>query len=174
MHSSSDRGPPILHAMGFIRDTIHNHQMKDPVLGQGLVVDISDWMTQTRTPYSLQATLVVQAQGLSKVTVQHSEIVNNTSPVLERWPAQGDTIPVTIDRADPSRLQIEWNEIPSKRDLLQTNLSQRAEARKQELLAQAYGEDGQEGAPKSEVKGASLDPELEELMRQEEEDRNPP
>lgn len=159
--------------MGFVRDTIHNHHMKDAVHGQGLVVDISDWMTQTRTPYSLQATLVVEAQGLSKVTVQHSETVNNTSPVLERWPAQGDTIPVTIDRADPSRLQIEWNEIPSKRDLLQTSLNQQAEARKQELLAQAYSGNGQQGAPKSEETGAPLDPELEELMRQEEEGRNP-
>lgn len=159
--------------MGFIRNTIHNHRIKDPVHGQGLVVDISDWMTQTRTPYSLQATLVVQVQGMSKVTVQHSEIVNNTSPVLERWPAQGDTIPVTIDRADPSRLQIEWNEIPSKRDLLQATLRQKAEARKQELLAQAYNGDSQQDAPNSGVNDASLDPELQELMRQEEEGRNP-
>ncbi len=158
--------------MGFIRDTIHNHHMKDPISGQAVVVDISDWMTQTRTPYSLQATLVVEAQGLSKITVQHSEIVNNTSPVLERWPAQGDTIPVTIDRADPRRLQIEWGEIPSKRDLLQARLSQQASARKQELLAQAYNEDGQQGAPKLEGGDAALDPELQELMRKEEEERN--
>jgi hypothetical protein len=51
-------------------------------------------------------------------------------------------------------------------------LSQQASARKQELLAQAYNEDGQQGAPKLEGGDAALDPELQELMRKEEEERN--
>jgi hypothetical protein len=157
--------------MGFLRDSVHNHHMKDPVRGQALVVDINDWLMQNRTPYSLQATLVVTADGMSKVTVQHAEMVNNTSSKLERWPDQGATIPVTIDRADPTRLQIEWDDVPSQRDVQGAAARQQAEARKQELIAQAYHGEGPLGAPAPEAGGAHLDPELQALMDQEEAER---
>ena len=86
--------------MGFIRDAVHNHHMNDPVRGTALVADVNDWLLETRKPYTLRTTLVVQAEGVPKTTVEHSEIVNaDTGTHLDRWPAQGDTIPVTIDRA---------------------------------------------------------------------------
>ena len=138
------------------------------------MADVNDWLMQDRTPYSLELTLVVDAPGLAKSTVEHAEMVSNTSDKLERWPDQGATIPVTVDRADPTRLQIDWAEIPSKRDAQRTAARQAAETRKQELLAQAYDQGGPQGAPGSIAGGTPLDPELQALMDQEEGERNAP
>jgi hypothetical protein len=50
--------------------------MTDRVRGTALVVDVSDWLLETRTPYTLRMTLVVEADGVPKTTVEHSELVN--------------------------------------------------------------------------------------------------
>lgn len=115
--------------------------MQDPVRGTALVVDVNDWLLETSRPYTLRATLVVEAEGVPRTTVEHSETVHVGTYTLDldKWPAQGDTIPVTIDRADPSRVRIEWDDVPGKSDALNAFEQQQADRRKQELLAQAYG-----------------------------------
>ncbi|MBE2315258.1 SHOCT domain-containing protein [Solirubrobacter sp. CPCC 204708] len=42
----------------------------------------------------------------------------------DQWPQQGMTLPVTLDRADPTRLKVEWDELPTAQELIQ----QRTEA----------------------------------------------
>jgi hypothetical protein len=142
--------------MGFIRDALHDHQMSDPVRGTALVADVNDWLLETRTPYTLRATLVVEADGVPKTTVEHSELVNaSTGDHLLKWPEQGVTIPVTIDRADPTRVVIEWDDMRDKSDMLRESAREEGEAQKQQLLAQAYGTDiGSSGAAPSTDSGA--------------------
>ena len=129
--------------MGFIRDTAQSHHMKDPVHGTALVADVNDWLLEKSTPYTLRTTLVVEADGVPKTTVEHSELVNASSGThLDKWPVQGSTIPITIDRADPTRVLIDWDDMRGKSDLLREAERDQAEARKEQLLAQAYGTDG--------------------------------
>lgn len=128
--------------MGLIHDVLHNHHMNDPVRGTALVVDVNDWLLETHKPYTLRTTLVVEAEGVPKTTVEHSEIVNaDTGNHLDRWPSQGDTIPVTIDRSDPTRVRIEWDDMQGISDKLRESERDQAEVRKQQLLAQAYNTD---------------------------------
>jgi hypothetical protein len=147
-----------LRAMGLIRDTLHNHHMNDPVRGTALVVDVNDWLLETHTPYTLRATLVVGAEGVPKTTVEHSELVNaSTGDHLLKWPEQGATIPVTIDRADPTRVVIEWDDMQSKTDMLREADRAAAEVQKQQLLAQAYGtNDGPAGGSTSTPSDSAL------------------
>jgi hypothetical protein len=103
------------------------------------VADANDWLLETRTPYTLRTTLVVEADGVPKTTVEHSEIVNASwGDHLDKWPSQGDTIPVTIDRADPTRVQIDWDAMQGKADKLREAERVEGEQRKQQLLDQAY------------------------------------
>jgi hypothetical protein len=122
--------------VGFISNALHNHHMKDPVRGEALVVEANDW-TPNVNPHPLKATLVVHAEGVPKTTVEHDELVGATfSPTkLLRWPTQGDRIPVTIDRADPTRVRIEWDDFLSHTE----QVLARSEERKQQLLAEEYG-----------------------------------
>jgi hypothetical protein len=126
--------------MGFIRGLLRNHHQTDPVRGTALVVAVNDWLLETHKPYTLRATLVVEADGVPKTTVEHCELVNaSTGNHLDRWPAQGDTIPVTVDRHDPTRVVIEWKAMRGHSDTQREAAAERSEAREQELLAQAYG-----------------------------------
>jgi hypothetical protein len=120
------------------------------VRGQALVADINTYLDQTNRPFTLQATLVVEIPGASKFTVEHRERVGSNSPVLLKWPDQGDTVPVVADPADQSRVEVVWDEIRTHAEILNdTVLPQRA-ALKQQLLAQAYGQPPPTGAAPAE------------------------
>jgi hypothetical protein len=128
--------------------------MQDPVPGRALVVAINSWLEWPRSGlaqieymYSgpLTATLVVEADGVPKTTVEHSERVAQGDPVIiPRWPAQGDTVPVLVDRADPSRVRFQWDQMPSTRD----RLARMEQARAQELLEEAYRQPPQGPEPR--------------------------
>jgi hypothetical protein len=115
------------------------HGSADQLRGQALVVDINTYLDQTMRPFTLTATLVVDAPDVPKFTVDHSERVGNTSPVLLRWPEQGDTVPVTFDPADQSRVQVVWDEVRTRAEILDDTVLPARAARKQQLLDEAYG-----------------------------------
>jgi hypothetical protein len=118
--------------------------MRDPVTGTALVVDINsflDWQTSGHLELSymfsgpLTATLVVQAEGVPKTTVQHAEQVpRGDDRIISRWPEQGDTVPVIIDRADPSRIQFQWDQMPTEQD----RIAGMKQAQAKRLLERAY------------------------------------
>lgn len=51
-------------------------------------------------------TLVVQAEGIPAYSTRLS-----TWCRVDRWPNPGETLPVTVDREDPHRLRVEWDEV---------------------------------------------------------------
>jgi hypothetical protein len=53
-----------------------------------------------------------------------------------RWPQEGDTIPVTVDRANPENFKIEWSEVQKVAD----RLRQREERATHDALAEAQEE----------------------------------
>ncbi|MBV9380111.1 MAG: hypothetical protein JOY82_11290 [Streptosporangiaceae bacterium] len=54
---------------------------------------------------------VVTAPGLPPTAVTHRGMAR-----LSKWPRPGEELPVTVDRADPARLRIEWDEVQDAAD----------------------------------------------------------
>jgi Short C-terminal domain len=85
---------------------LFSKRMKDPVRGTAQVVG------STRAPHNAsfgncKLTLVVQADGVPPTPVEHQNLLTPTS----KWPRPGMSLPVTVDRANPERISIEWDEI---------------------------------------------------------------
>lgn len=51
---------------------------------------------------------VVVAPGVPPTPVHHVSLLTPTA----KWPQPGQTLPVTLDRRDPSRLRIRWDDVP--------------------------------------------------------------
>ena len=111
--------------MGLMGDWLRGKRMKDPVRGTAQVVACSR-MTQAAVASNCVMNLVVSADGLPATPVEHEAIVRQ-----DRWPHGGQVLPVTVDRADPTRLKVEWDEVRSHED----RIAEQAEA----LAAQMNG-----------------------------------
>lgn len=79
--------------------------MQDPVRGTAQVVSAS--MNRGRGVLQMcTMQLVVQAEGVPATAVSFSGLVHH-----KRWPMPGMVLPVTVDRADPQNVKIEWDEV---------------------------------------------------------------
>jgi hypothetical protein len=97
--------------MGLLGDAFKARRMKDPVDGTAQVVG-STQPPDSATSSNVNLTLVVQAEGVSATSIEHSCIAPT-----KKWPFPGETLPVTFDRADPDRLKIRWDEVPEAGDV---------------------------------------------------------
>lgn len=121
--------------MGLLGDMFGGLRMKDPVRGTAQVVSCTahhgDGVMQ-----SCRMQLVVQAEGVPAKAVEHSAPVHR-----KRWPSPGLTVPVTVDRSNPERLKVEWDEIESSGDRADAAAeglaSLRGELREQDVLTDA-------------------------------------
>lgn len=111
-------------------------RMKDPVSGTALVV-AADTVLPTANPVLFRGKLVVSAEGVPKTEVEHQQRWWRTgnAAVLSFWPKPGDTVPVLVDRANPTKLKIEW-----KRLIEQTSrsASEASALQEKQLLEAAY------------------------------------
>jgi hypothetical protein len=112
-------------------------RMKDPVAGQALVVSVKEVRPKSN-PVPFQGKLVVSADGVPKTTVEHKERYwrKGQESMIAIWPSVGQTVPVIVDRADPTRLRLDWDQIRGAAS------AERADAQKAEeerLLREAYG-----------------------------------
>lgn len=55
---------------------------------------------------------VVTGPGVGPIAIEHNTL---TAPT-KKWPQPGDTLPVTVDRNDPTRLKIRWDRMPTNRE----------------------------------------------------------
>lgn len=92
--------------------------MKDPVDGTAQVVG-STQPPDNATSSNVNLSLVVQAEGVPATSVELSCIAP-----AKKWPWPGTTLPVTLDRADPTRVRVRWDDVPEAADVAQ----QQAEA----------------------------------------------
>jgi hypothetical protein len=76
--------------------------------------------------------LVVQGPGVPATAVELDCMVH-----ASRWPSPGITLPVTVDRDDPQKLKVEWDEVESSQD---------STARAAEEMAAAMRGEGGAGA----------------------------
>jgi hypothetical protein len=108
--------------MGLIGDWMKSKNMKDPVRGT-LQVTASTYPPDGATSANFSINGIVSADGIPPTAVEHAGIART-----KKWPHGGQTLPVTVDRADPSRLQIEWDEVPDSWDTARQSAQAMAEA----------------------------------------------
>jgi Short C-terminal domain len=96
--------------VGLLDSLLGGARMSDPVPGQAQIVSAT--AHHGRGIYqSCNLSLVVQADGIPPTAVQHSCI----APAA-KWPTPGLVVPVTVDRANPQTLRIEWDHVESGAD----------------------------------------------------------
>ncbi len=83
--------------------------MKDPVDGTAQVVG-STQPPDAASSANVNLNLVVQADGVPATAVE----LDCMAPV-KKWPFPGATLPVTVDRDDPTKVKIRWDDIPECR-----------------------------------------------------------
>ena len=101
--------PRLLRLGGNAASAVKN--MADPVAGTLLVTSISMPGRRNAIFQMTRLTGVVSAEGVEPFAVQHNGLVRTA-----QWPQPGTTMPVIVDRADPSRFAIEWDKVRSGAD----------------------------------------------------------
>jgi hypothetical protein len=84
--------------------------MKDPVRGTAEVVARTDYFDGTWAQCHME--LVIEAPGVPAAAVEWTGMVHNS-----KWPEAGRTLPVTVDRADPTHVKVEWDEVESSDEI---------------------------------------------------------
>ena len=97
--------------MGLLGDSFKAMRMKDPVDGTAQVVG-STQPPDNATSSNVNLTVVVQAEGVPATSVEFSCIAPT-----KKWPFPGETLPVTVDRADPERIKVRWDDVPESGDV---------------------------------------------------------
>jgi hypothetical protein len=120
-------------------DGLFGGGMKDPVRGMAQVVSC----TAHRGHGIMQnchMNLVVQADGVPATAVELNQLVHN-----QKWPSPGMTLPVTVDRANPQKVKIEWDELARSRDRSRQSAQDMAAAMRGEQPEGAGGPGGMLG-----------------------------
>ena len=102
---------------------LFRRRIKDGVEGHAQVVSASACTLDSPGLQTCRMTLVVQAGGIPAYSVDHKQ----SSPT-GKWPYPGVTLPVTVSRSNPKRLRIEFDEMPSARDVARVQAEQQAAA----------------------------------------------
>ena len=127
--------------MGLFRDMLKGVRLKDPVRGQARVVSCSAYRGGD-TVQDCRLQLVVWADGVPETPVQH-----NDSAPADRWPERGGRLPVTIDRTNPRRIRVEWDEVEPVG----------AAGRHDPIAAVLRGEPGSRAAPPGSLAARGID-----------------
>ena len=85
-------------------------RMKDPVRGQAEVVACSDYHGRgVKQACTMQ--IVVHADGVAPTAQEHHLLAPR-----DKWPTPGMTLPVTVDRADPTKMYVMWDEVQGSQE----------------------------------------------------------
>jgi hypothetical protein len=88
-----------------------NKHMRDPIQGRLLVTGVN--RASMYASYSNCALSgVVSGEGLEPTAVEH----RCTAPT-RKWPRPGGELPVVVDRAEPSRLSVQWDGLPTHNEI---------------------------------------------------------
>ena len=79
--------------------------MADPVPGTMLVTAAS-MPSRNAVFHMSRITGVVSAEGVAPTAVQHNGLIRTAL-----WPSPGRQLPVIVDRADPRRFAIQWDQV---------------------------------------------------------------
>lgn len=97
--------------MGLLGDLFGGMRMRFPVRGTAQVVSTTGYTGEGSVYQNCRMQLVVSGDGVAPTAVQHSGLAPRS-----KWPCAGMTLPVTVDRADPRRMKIEWDRVEAHGD----------------------------------------------------------
>ena len=117
--------------MGLL-DGLMGGRMKDPVRGMAQVVSCSAWTEGIMQ--NCHMNLIVHADGVPATAVELNKLVHN-----QKWPSPGMTLPVTVDRANPQKVKVEWDELQDSRDRTRQSAQDMAAAMRGEQPAAGLG-----------------------------------
>jgi hypothetical protein len=80
-------------------------KIKDGISAQAVVMSVPA-PTEPARSYHLKLTLSVRVPGREPYLLKHSCWVHET-----KYPSPGTVLPLTVDRNDPNRLRIEWDQV---------------------------------------------------------------
>ena len=75
----------------------------------------------TATHQTCRMNLVVEVDGIPAYSIEHSQITP-----ARKWPNPGDVLPVVVNRKDPSKLSVDFDEVPDQRDFARQRAEQHA------------------------------------------------
>jgi Short C-terminal domain len=90
-----------------LMDAFKSMRMKDPVDVDAQVVSVTD-APDGATHGSCVMNLVVQPPGMEAQSIECTSV---PAPV-KKWPHPGQTLPVTVDRTDPAKCKVRWDDLP--------------------------------------------------------------
>ena len=94
-----------------LMDAFKSMRMKDPVDVMAQCVSTTA-APESASHGNAQMNLVVQPPGGEAISIECTSI----APV-KKWPTPGAQLPVTIDRADPTRCKVRWDDVPEWDDI---------------------------------------------------------
>jgi hypothetical protein len=106
---------------------LFSKRMKDPVRGTAQVVAASIPPRGVAGWSNCSLDLVVKAEGIQSYAKQMTSWMTPTS----KWPYAGQTLPVTIDRADPDKVKIEWDVVRTSDEIGRAEAERIAESMQQ-------------------------------------------
>jgi len=92
--------------MGLFDKLLGGNGMTDPVRGQAHVVACSGFNSEGSIWAKCRMQLVVSAEGVPATSLDEHMLVHRS-----KWPSAGITLPITVDRANPRKVKIEWDEV---------------------------------------------------------------
>lgn len=120
-------------------------RFKDPVRGTAQVVASPHPPHGSVYAGNVKLQLVVRADGMEPFAADHREWKVPT----RKWPWPGSNLPLTVDRRNPDKIRIEWDEVQTTEEVAR----QRAEAMAAGEGSSAWG-------------GAGNDPDVEAAIQQ--------
>ena len=104
------------------RDWSRSRRMQDPVRGEAQIVAATAPGSSAYSA-SYEITAVVRAAGMAPAAVVRHGVARTA-----KWPRPGMVLPVTVDQADPTRIRIEWGEVPTTRQVARDEARRLAQA----------------------------------------------
>lgn len=102
---------------------LFDKKMHDPVSAVARVVDNDGLKSMPNQAVHCPLDLMVEAEGMAAYMVHVT-----VRPKTGKWPEINQVLPVIIDRSNPSRVEIVWDQIPSLLDKVQMRTAGRLAA----------------------------------------------
>jgi hypothetical protein len=105
---------------------LFDRKMHDPVTGTARVVDNDGLHSLPGQAIHCPLDLMVEAEGIPAYMVHVT-----VRPKTGKWPEINQVLPVVLDRSNPTRVEIVWDQVSSLRDRVQLRTAARLEAAQQ-------------------------------------------
>ncbi len=133
---------------------LFERKMHDPVPGTARVVDNDGLHSIPGQSIHCPLDLVVEADGIPAYMV-HIKV----RPPTGKWPALNQILPVVLDRAEPTRVDIVWDQVSSLQERVDADRARRIEAAQRSVAggSDSVGPIG-DGSPQDFMRQALADP----------------